>query len=69
MFGFGFPERELEWDAHGLSVALRDAMYQQNSMDRTLRVPDLSNPYTTSLLTMTGGGSPSVGTQFIFEGR
>jgi hypothetical protein len=44
-------------------------MYQQNSMDRTLRVPDLSNPYTTSLLTMTGGGSPSVGTQFIFEGR
>ena len=69
IFGFGFPERELEWDAHALSVASRDAMYRQNSMDPTLRVPDLTNPYTTSLLTMTGTGSASVGTQFIFEGR
>lgn len=69
MFGFGFPERELEWDAHALSVASRDVMHRQNSMDPTLRVPDLTNPYTTSLLTMTGNGSASVGTQFIFEGR
>ena len=69
IFGFGFPERELEWDAQALSVAVKDVMYRQNSTDPTLRVPDLSNPYTTSLLTMTGGGSPSLGTQFIFEGR
>ncbi len=69
MFGFGFPERELEWDAHSLSAASRDTMYRQNSMDPVLRVTDLTNPYSTSLLTMKGSGFGSLGTQFIFEGR
>ena len=69
MFGFGFPERELEWDAHSLSAASRDTMYRQNSMDPVLRVTDLTKPYSTSLLTMKGSGSANLGTQFIFEGR
>ena len=65
--GFGFPERELEWDANATAAAFRDLMRLQNTADPTLRVPDLANPYTSSLLTTPSSQVPLVGTEFIFE--
>lgn len=65
--GFGFPEREMEWDASATSSAFRELMLLQTTMDPTLRVPDLANPYTSSLLTMPSSQVPLVGTEFIFE--
>lgn len=65
--GFGFPERELEWDASATATAFQDLMRLQNTTDPTLRVPDLANPYTSSLLTMPSSQMPLVGTEFIFE--
>lgn len=67
IFGFGFPERELEWDTHATSAAFRDLMRLQNTADPTLRVPDLVNPYNTTLLTMPSSQVPTIGTEFIFE--
>ncbi|QQE66449.1 hypothetical protein GFS31_31470 [Leptolyngbya sp. BL0902] len=65
--GFGFPEKELEWDAHATSAVFRELMRLQNTADPTLRVPDLANPYSSSLLTMPSTQVPLVGTEFIFE--
>jgi hypothetical protein len=42
-------------------------MLLQNTADPTLRVPDLANPYNSSLLTMPSSQVPLVGTEFIFE--
>ena len=67
MAGFGFPEKELEWDANATHTAFRELLLLQNTADPTLRVPDLANPYTSSLLTMPSTQSPLVGTEFIFE--
>lgn len=67
MVGFSFPERELQWDANATSAAVRDLWQLQHSADPTVRVPDLANPYTTSLLTMPSSQVPSVGSEFIFE--
>lgn len=67
MVGFGFPERELEWDANATTTAFQELMRLQNTTDPTLRVPDLANPYTSSLLTMPSSQVPLVGTEFIFE--
>ncbi|HSM82992.1 MAG TPA: hypothetical protein VLS96_14975 [Nodosilinea sp.] len=65
--GFGFPERELDWDADATSAAVRDIWLLQGTADPTLRVPDLATPFTTSLLTMPSSQVPSVGSEFIFE--
>ena len=65
--GFGFPEKELEWDASATSEVFHELMLLQNTVDPTLRVPDLATPYTSSLLTMPSTQSPLVGTEFIFE--
>ncbi|MEY3299637.1 MAG: hypothetical protein RLZZ597_2897 [Cyanobacteriota bacterium] len=67
MGGFGFPERELEWDANATATAFQDLMRLQNTADPTLRVPDLANPYTSSLLTAPSSQMPLVGTEFVFE--
>ncbi|HIK46349.1 MAG TPA: hypothetical protein IGR64_15930 [Leptolyngbyaceae cyanobacterium M65_K2018_010] len=67
IFGFGFPERELDWDGHATAVTYRDMMQLQNTAGPTLRVPDLATPYSTSLLTMPSSRAPYVGTEFIFE--
>lgn len=67
MFGFGFPERELDWDAHATAAATRDLWLLQGTVDPTLRVPDLVSPYSSSLLTMPSSQVPTVGTEFIFE--
>ncbi|MFQ4137048.1 hypothetical protein PGN35_012080 [Nodosilinea sp. PGN35] len=68
MFGFGFPDRALDWDADATAAAVRDIMLLQNTSDPTIRVPDLANPYTTSLLTLPSSRVPYVGSEFIFEG-
>jgi hypothetical protein len=65
--GFGFPDRELEWDANATATAFQELMLLQNTADPTLRVPDLANPYNSSLLTMPSSQVPLVGTEFIFE--
>jgi hypothetical protein len=65
--GFGFPERELEWDANATGTAFQELMRLQNTVDPTLRVPDLANPYTSSLLTTPSSQMPLTGTEFIFE--
>jgi hypothetical protein len=67
MFGFGFPEREIEWDANATSAAVRDLWRLQATADPTIRVPDLATPFNTSLLTAPGSGAPFVGSEFIFE--
>lgn len=67
IFGLDFPDRALDWDADATAAAVRDIMLLQNTSDPTIRVPDLANPYTTSLLTMPSSSVPYVGSEFIFE--
>lgn len=75
IFGFGgldsaaFPERELEWDADALHRAYVFLMNEQNTSDRTIRVPDLWNPYNTSvqLLPSAQPNSRVSGSEFVFE--
>jgi len=65
--GFDFPERALDWDADATTVAVRDILLLQGTVDPTIRVPDLANPFSTTLLTMPSSQSPYVGSEFIFE--
>lgn len=67
MFGFGFRDREIIWDAATVAQEFDALMQLQNTSDPTIRVPDLANPYTTTLLTMPSSQSPYLGTEFIFE--
>lgn len=67
LVGFGFPERELDWDVNATTTAFNDLMRLQNTVDPTIRVPDLATPFSTTLLTMPSSQSPYVGTEFIFE--
>jgi hypothetical protein len=67
LVGFSFPEREVEWDSNATNAATRDLWRLQHSADPTVRVPDLTSPYTTTLLTMPSSRTPSVGSEFIFE--
>jgi hypothetical protein len=65
--GLGFPENEITWDANATATAMRDLMRLQNTIDPAIRVPDMSSPFNTSLLTMPSSQFPTVGTEFIFE--
>lgn len=75
ILGFGgldsaaFPEREIEWDAEAIHRAYLYLMNEQNSSDPTIRVPDLYNPYNTSvqLLPTAQYGSRVSGSEFVFE--
>lgn len=67
VLGLSFRDREIDWDANAINQAYQDLMVLQNTLDPFLRVPDLPNPYNTSLLTMPGGQGSTVGTEFIFE--
>jgi len=64
--GLSFRDRELDWDVNALHQAYTDLQRLQNTLDPTLRVPDLPNPYATTLLTLPSGGA-SLGSEFIFE--
>jgi hypothetical protein len=67
IFGFSYPEREIDWDAATLAETVDTLFLLQNTVDPTIRVPDLASPYTTTLLTMPSGAAPTVGSEFIFE--
>lgn len=69
MFGVGgFPEEDIMNDGYAISEATKYLLEQQNRTDPIIRVPDLMNPYETSvqLLPTTSVGAVS-GSEFIFE--
>jgi hypothetical protein len=58
-------------DTRTVELVYRDALSQQGESDPTIRVPDLANPFNTSLMLLpsTQTGGRVVGTEFIFENR
>lgn len=70
MFGVGgFPEQDVVSDAYAIFDVYNYLLEQQTRSDATIRVPDLENPYTTSILflpTFSPAGAAS-GSEFIFE--
>ncbi len=67
MFGLGFRDREILRDGDTVAQEFDALMRLQNTQDPTIRVPDLANPYTASLLTLPSSQAPTLGTEFIFE--
>ena len=65
----GFPEQRLNRDAAALSGAAHELMVLQTQNTPTVRVPDLPNPYTTSvqLLPASQFNSRVVGSELNFE--
>lgn len=69
MFGVGgYPEEDIMNDGYAISEATQYLLEQQNRTDPIIRVPDLMNPYDTSvqLLPTPAAGAVS-GSEFIFE--
>lgn len=69
MFGVSsFPEEAVMEDSYALFDAYNYLLEEQTQSDPTIRVPDLTNPYTTSLqfLPSVSDGAIS-GSEFIFE--
>lgn len=67
IFGLGFRDREIIWDGATVAQEFDALMRLQNTIDPTIRVPDLANPYSASLLTLPSSQEPTLGTEFIFE--
>ncbi|MEO0769485.1 MAG: hypothetical protein AAFY72_08625 [Cyanobacteria bacterium J06649_4] len=68
--GFGgYPEQRINRDARALESAYHELMLLQTENTATLRVPDLPNPYTTSvqLLPTSQFDSRVVGSELNFE--
>ena len=65
----GFPERRANRDAAALSEAYRELMVLQTQNTPTIRVPDLPNPFTTSvqLLPASQFNSRVIGSELNFE--
>lgn len=65
----GFPDQRVNRDAAALSEAYRELMVLQTQNTPTVRVPDLPNPYTTSvqLLPASQFNSRVVGSELNFE--
>ncbi|MEM9092728.1 MAG: hypothetical protein AAGC93_28870 [Cyanobacteria bacterium P01_F01_bin.53] len=74
-FGLGvpgrtaFPELELDRNSNGLLEAYNELTFLQTRNTPTIRVPDLANPYNTSLqlLPSAQSGVRAVGTELNFE--
>ncbi|NEQ64099.1 MAG: hypothetical protein F6K21_00980 [Symploca sp. SIO2D2] len=49
----GFPDVELENDAHRLNKLYHEVLYQQTSSDPIIRTPDLPNPFNRSIRSTT----------------
>ena len=65
----GFPERRVLRDANALHEASRFLLEEQATSTPTIRVPDLFNPYNTSVQFLPAG-QPNVflsGSEFVFE--
>jgi hypothetical protein len=70
MFGTsGFPENNITDDAYAIHDAYNYLMYEQTQLDPTIRVPDLVNPFNTSVLLLPSSSSAGMvsGSEFIFE--
>ncbi|MEM6835217.1 MAG: hypothetical protein AAF609_00035 [Cyanobacteria bacterium P01_C01_bin.120] len=69
MFGVGgFPEQDVMNDAYAVFDAYQYLLEQQTRTDPTLRVPDLANPYSTSVQFLPSASEGAVsGSEFIFE--
>ncbi|NEP15665.1 MAG: hypothetical protein F6J97_02040 [Leptolyngbya sp. SIO4C1] len=75
MFGPGwfgaaaFPDLEMDRDAEALEEAYKELMFLQTHSTATIRVPDLPNPYETSvqLLPLSQVGGRVVGSELNFE--
>ncbi|MEM1311702.1 MAG: hypothetical protein AAF892_18375 [Cyanobacteria bacterium P01_D01_bin.71] len=69
MFGVGsFPEEAIMEDAYAIFEAYQYLLEQQTRTDPTLRVPDLANPYSTSVQFLPAAADGAVsGSEFIFE--
>ncbi len=68
--GFGgFPENRISRDAESISGAYSELLILQTQNTPTIRVPDLPNPYTTSvqLLPASQFDSRVVGSELNFE--
>lgn len=65
----GFREREIIWDANAINRAADYLLTQQATSSPVIRVPDLVNPYNTSIqfLPSAQGSSRVSGSEFIFE--
>ncbi|MEO1593586.1 MAG: hypothetical protein AAFU71_20200 [Cyanobacteria bacterium J06632_22] len=64
-----FPELEMDRDAEALETAYNELMFLQTRNTPTIRVPDLSSPYNTSvqLLPLSQTNSRVVGSELNFE--
>ncbi|MFK8182336.1 MAG: hypothetical protein AB8B99_03115 [Phormidesmis sp.] len=65
----GFPDRRLDKDSEALSEAYHELMMLQTQNTATVRVPDLPNPYTSSvqLLPTSQFNSRVIGSELNFE--
>ncbi|MEO1095743.1 MAG: hypothetical protein AAFX01_12680 [Cyanobacteria bacterium J06638_28] len=66
----GFTELDTARDAEAISRAAHYLLDLQSTIDPTIRVPDLFNPYTTSIQLMPATTQTSgrvSGSEFIFE--
>ncbi len=65
----GFPENRISRDAESISAAYSELLILQTQNTQTIRVPDLPNPYTTSvqLLPASQFDSRVVGSELNFE--
>ncbi|NJM98111.1 MAG: hypothetical protein HC800_14000 [Phormidesmis sp. RL_2_1] len=65
----GFPEQRANDDAAALSAAYQELMTLQTQNTATIRVPDLPNPYTSSvqLLPASQNNSRVIGSELNFE--
>ena len=65
----GFPDQRLNRDARALHEAYEELLVLQTQNTATIRVPDLPNPYTTSvqLLPTSQINSRVVGSELNFE--
>ncbi|NER81912.1 MAG: hypothetical protein F6K42_20570 [Leptolyngbya sp. SIO1D8] len=65
----GFSEREISMDVDAISRATHFLMDEQATSDPTIRVPDLFNPYNTSVQFLPVGqaNSRASGSEFVFE--
>ncbi|HEY9887769.1 MAG TPA: hypothetical protein V6D02_05165 [Candidatus Obscuribacterales bacterium] len=69
MFGVGgFPENNITKDAYAIYEAYEYMSDLQMRSDATIRVPDLVNPYNTSVQFLPSSSAGMVsGSEFIFE--
>lgn len=79
IFGFdgaanpgSYPENEISRDAERLNRLYRELLDQQISSDPIIRVPDVANPYNTSIranpaLRGSAANTRVVGSEFVFD--